>query len=51
MFQQLSEGRGWKLSLRQQVVSQLFICKVVLLPALLGSRLWSLHLRPQWVNI
>ncbi len=49
MFQRCSEG--WKQLLRQQVVSQLFICKVVVLHAPLGSGLWSLHLRPQWVHV
>lgn len=39
------------LLLGQQVVSQHFILKVVILRPLLGSRLWSLHLRPQRVHV
>lgn len=37
--------------LRQQVVSQLFICKLVLLQALLGPGLGSLRLGPQRVHV
>lgn len=37
--------------LGQQVVSQLFILKVIVLHPLLGPRLRSLHLRPQRVHV
>ena len=46
-----SSGAMMKELLRQQVLSQLLVSKVILLHAGLGSRLRSLHLRPQRVHV
>lgn len=43
--------RWWQQLLGQQVIAQFFICKVVIVHTPPDPRLWSLHLRPQWIHI
>lgn len=48
---QWGQREGRRRLLGQQVISQLFVCKVIFLQALLGPGLRPLHLRPQRVHV